>query len=443
MWDFSTEPEFQAKLDWMAAFIGEEVEALDVLFPDIKTVYNTTHKASRAILKPLQQKVREQGLWACHLGPELGGQGYGQVKLGLMNEVIGRSLWAPTVFGTAAPDTGNAEILAMFGTPEQKEKYLQPLLDGDIVSCFSMTEPQAGADPREFTTSAVLDGDEWVINGEKWFSSNARNAEFLLVIAVTDPEAPINRKMSMFIVPANTPGLKTIRNSCYMLERPELDEGTEGYLHYDNVRIPADHILGEPGGGFAVAQARLGGGRVHHAMRTVGQCQRALDMMCERVLSRRTQGTLLADKQAMQHMIADSQIELEQFRLMVLKTAWIIDNNHNNPKAALSHIAMVKVAMAKIYHDITQRALHIHGSLGTTLETPLAHMWMNVPALALADGPTEVHRNTIAKRLLRNYTPAEGLFPSEHLPPKVDAAKAKYKDILDKYSTVRSVASYE
>jgi acyl-CoA dehydrogenase len=433
MWDFSTEPEFQSSLDWMDQFIREEVEALDVLFPSINTVYDTGHKASRAILRPLQDQVRKRGLWACHLGPELGGLGFGQVKLGLMNEIIGRSTWAPTVFGTAAPDTGNAEILALFGTEAQKASYLQPLLDGDIVSCFSMTEPQAGADPKEFVTRAESDGDDWVISGEKWFSSNAKHAEFMLVIAVTDPDAPIYRRMSMFIVPRQTPGLKFIRNAPYMLERPELDEGTEGYLHYDRVRIPADHMLGGRGDGFKVAQARLGGGRVHHAMRTVGQCQRALDMMCERALSRRTQGSLLADKQSVQHMIADSQIELEQFRLLVLKTAWIIDNSHGDPQAARAHISMVKVAMAKIYHDIVQRAMHLHGSLGTTLETPLATMWMNVPGLALADGPTEVHKNTVSKLLLKQYQPAEGLFPSEHLPPKVAAARAKYADILEQY----------
>ncbi len=431
MWDFSTEPEFQEKLDWMARFVREEVDALDVLFPSIRHVYDVTHAPSRAILKPLQERVKAQGLWACHLGPELGGKGYGQVKLGLMNEIIGRSTWAPTVFGTAAPDTGNAEILAMFGTPAQKAKYLQPLLDGEIVSCYSMTEPQAGADPGEFVCRATRDGDHWVIQGEKWFSSNARHAEFLLVMAVTDPDAPLVKRTSMFIVPRGTLGLKFIRNAPYMLERPELDEATEGYLHYDNVRVPLDHMLGEEGGGFAVAQARLGGGRVHHAMRTVGQCQRALEMMCERALSRRTQGALLADKQAVQQMIADSQIELAQFRLLVLHTAWLIDQSHGNPKIARAQISMVKVAMAKIYHDIVQRSLHVHGSLGTTLEMPLATMWMNVPGLALADGPTEVHRATVAKLLLRQFKPAPGLFPTEHIPPRVEAARRRYAHLLD------------
>lgn len=431
MWDFSTEPEFQAKLDWIDRFLVEEVEPLDVLWPSVSVVYDTSHRKSRAILKPLQDKVREQKLWACHLDSHLGGEGYGQLKLALMNERLGRSLWAPTVFGTAAPDTGNAEILAMFGTTEQKARYLQPLLDGEIVSCFSMTEPQAGADPREFTTQAIRDGDSWVISGEKWYSSNARYAEFILVLAVTDPQAPIQSRMSMFIVARDTPGLEIERNVPHMGERVEMDEATEGYLRYNQVRVPADHLLGEVGGGFAVAQARLGGGRIHHAMRTVGQCQRALDMMCERALSRRTQGTLLAEKGTVQAMLADTRIEIEQFRLLVLNTAWIIDRSQGDPRQARGHIAMVKVAMAKLYYEVVRRAIHLHGSLGATLETPLAYMWNNVPTMGLADGPTEVHQITVARELLRGYKATEGLFPSEHLPPKIAAARLRYAHILE------------
>ncbi|HVV10520.1 acyl-CoA dehydrogenase family protein [Amycolatopsis sp.] len=432
MWEFSTEPEFQAKLDWMEKFVREEVEPLDLLFPAGGDPYDTRNAAARAILKPLQEQVKTQGLWACHLGPELGGPGYGQLKLALMNEILGRSYWAPTVFGTAAPDTGNAEILAMFGTEEQKARYLKPLLDGEIVSAFSMTEPQAGADPKEFVCRAWRDGDQWVIDGEKWFTSNARYAEFLIVMAVTDPDAAPHQRMSMFVVPAGTPGIEIQRNVATMAERDELDEGIHGYIRYREVRVPADAILGGPGQGFAVAQARLGGGRVHHAMRTVGKCRRAFDMMCERALSRRTQRERLADKQAVQAFIADSWIELQQYRLMVLHTAWVIDTQPHG--AARTQIAMCKVAMAKVYHDIVQRALHLHGSLGTTHETPLAEMWMSVPSLALADGPTEVHRTTIAKQLLKQYQPAEGLFPSEHVPPKLAAAKERYAAILKEFA---------
>ena len=434
MLSFTIEPEFQEKLDWMATFVREEVEPLDLLFSHGGDPYDVGNDRARAILRPLQEEVRTRGLWACHLGPELGGPGYGQVKLAYMNEILGRSYWAPTVFGTAAPDTGNAEILAMFGTPEQRERYLRPLLDGEIVSCFSMTEPQAGADPKEFVCRAWRDGDAWVIDGEKWFSSNARYAAFFIVMAVTDPDAEPRSRMSMFVVPAETPGIEILRNVSTMDERDELDEGIHGYVRYDRVRVPLDAMLGGPGEGFQVAQARLGGGRVHHAMRTVGQCARAFDMMCERALSRRTQGTLLADKQAVQAFIADSWIELQQYRLLVLHTAWIIDTRPHG--TARTQIAMCKVAMAKIYHDIVQRALHVHGSLGTTNELPLARMWMAVPSLALADGPTEVHRTTIARQLLKRYRPADGLFPSEHLPPRREAARRRYEEILAKTTEV-------
>jgi acyl-CoA dehydrogenase len=437
MLDFSIDPDWQEKLDWMSTFVREEVEPLDLLFPHGGDPYDTKNEKARAILRPLQDKVKEQGLWAAHLGPELGGPGHGQIKLALMNEILGRSYWAPTVFGTAAPDTGNAEILAMFGTQEQKDRYLQPLLDGEIVSCFSMTEPQAGADPKEFVCRAWQDGDQWVIDGEKWFSSNARHAAFLIVMAVTDPDAAPHRRMSMLIVPAETPGIEIKRNVGTMDERDELDEGIHGYIRYDNVRVPLDAMLGGPGEGFKVAQARLGGGRVHHAMRTVGKCTRAFDMMCERALSRRTQGERLADKQAVQTFIAESWIELQQYRMLVLYTAWVIDTQPHG--AARTLIAACKVAMAKIYHDIAQRALHVHGSLGTTNETPLAQMWMNVPSLALADGPTEVHRTTIAKQVLKDYKPAEGLFPSDHIPTKRAAARKRYAAIVEDESLAGSV----
>ncbi|MDV8071059.1 MULTISPECIES: acyl-CoA dehydrogenase family protein [Rhodococcus] len=431
MWNFQTDPEFQAKLDWAATFVREECEPLDLLFPHLGQPYNMENKAARAILGPLRDRVKEQGLWACHLGPELGGQGYGQLKLALLNEVLGRSMWAPTVFGTAAPDTGNAEILAMYGTDAQKAKYLQPLLDGDIVSCFSMTEPQAGSDPKEFVCAARKDGDEWVINGEKWFSSNARYASFLIVMAVTDTEASPYRRMSMFVVPAETPGIEIVRNVSVMGDRDELDEGTHAYIRYNDVRLPADAILGGPGQGFEVAQSRLGGGRVHHAMRTVGKCQRALDMMGERVLSRRTQGETLAKKQMVQQFIADSAIELEQYRLLVIKTAWVIDNEPHG--AARTYIAMCKVAMAKIYHDIIHRAIQIHGSLGATTETPLHIWWSGVISMGLADGPTEVHKVAVARGVLANYEPTENLFPSEHIPTRLAEAKIKHAAILEEH----------
>lgn len=421
MIDFRIEPELQSKLDWMATFVREKCEPMDMLFPGHGAPYDVANAESRAYLKPLQDMVKTQGLWACHLGPELGGPGLGQVTLALMNEILGRSYWAPTVFGTAAPDTGNAEILAMFGTEEQKARFLKPLMEGTIVSTFSMTEPQAGADPKEFTCRAYREDDEWVIEGEKWFSSNTRYASFLIVMAVTNPEAPPYERMSMLIVPTDTQGIEYIRHSQTMGDKQGEDDGIHAYIRYNKVRVPLDAMLGGPGEGFKVAQARLGGGRVHHAMRTVGKCQRAIDMMLERAVSRRTQGKQLSEHQFVQGPIADSIIELEQFRLLVLKTAWIIDNEPHG--AARTHIAMCKVQMAKVYHDIVQRAIQIHGSLGVTLELPLADMWMGLPSLALADGPTEVHKAQVAKAYLKTAKPAPGLFPSEHIPTRLAAIR--------------------
>lgn len=425
MWSFATDPEFQAQLDWMRDFVKDKVESLDWRFPGHGAPYDVHNAESRAAIKPLQDEVRARGLWACHLGPHLGGPGYGQIKLALMNEILGRSYWAPTVFGTAAPDTGNAEILAMFGTEGQKARYLEPLMAGEIVSCFSMTEPQAGADPKEFVCKAWAEGDAWVIDGEKWFSSNARYAEFLIVMAVTNPENPPHSRMSMFIVPTDTPGVEVKRNVKVIGDSHHSDDGTHAYIRYNQVRVPKDAMLGEPGEGFKVAQARLGGGRVHHAMRTVGKCQRAIDMMIERANSRRTQGKLLAEHQFVQGMIADSALELEQYRLLVLKTAWTIDEVEHGRSPVDSPrtlIAMCKVQMAKVYHDIIYRAIHLHGSLGVTLETPLADWWGGVLSLGLADGPTEVHKVQIAKAYLKKGKPAAGLFPSEHYPSRFDTA---------------------
>lgn len=424
--DFRVDPEFQKKLDWMKQFVRDEVEPLDLLFPSASSMYDIKNTQARAAIKPLRDKVKAQGLWACHLPPELGGKGYGQLKLALMNEILGGVSWAPTVFGCAAPDTGNAEILALYGTPEQKKRYLQPLLDGEIVSCFSMTEPQAGADPKEFTCKAWREGDEWVIEGEKWYSSNAKFAAFYIVMAVTNPENKPHERMSMFIVPAEKPGINIKRNVPGMND--DEDDGAHGYVHYDRVRVPLDSMLGKPGEAFKVAQARLGGGRIHHAMRTVGVCNKAIDMMMERAVSRRTQGRQLGDHQFVKGMIADSAIQIEQFRLLVLKTAWMIDNEPHG--AARMHIGMCKVAMAKVYHDIVERAVHLYGALGTSRDTPLAKMWMGIPMLAVADGPTEVHQVQIANALLKTATPAPGLFPTEHLPTKRAAAQARFGHLL-------------
>ena len=288
-WDFETDPEYQKLLDWADEFVREEVEPLDLAFPHLQFV--PLDDKRRKVIDPLKEEVRRKGLWATHLGPELGGQGYGQLKLALLNEILGRSQWAPIVFGCQAPDTGNAEIIAHYGTDEQKQKYLRPLLDGELFSCYSMTEPHAGADPTLFKTSAVRDGDDWVINGWKFFSSNAKTASFLIVMVVTNPDVSAYQGMSMFLVPADTPGVNIVRNIGLHGERE--NEGSHALIHYDNVRVPGEALLGGEGQAFVIAQTRLGGGRIHHAMRTIGLSRKALDMMCERALSRETQGSRL------------------------------------------------------------------------------------------------------------------------------------------------------
>lgn len=425
-WDFETEPEFQEKLDWADEFVREEVEPLDMIWGGLE--FTPLDDARRRAIDPLKQQVRDQKLWATHLGPDLGGEGYGQLKLSLLNEILGRSSWAPIVFGCQAPDTGNAEIIAHYGTPQQKERYLRPLLDGELFSCYSMTEPHAGADPTMFTTSAVKDGDEWVINGWKFFSSNAGTAAFLIVMVVTNPDVSAYNGMSMFLVPTDTPGVNIVRNVGLGGE-PE-GHGSHALIHYDDVRVPEDALLGGEGQAFAIAQTRLGGGRIHHAMRTIGMAQKALDMMCERALSRETQGSLLADKQFVQGYIADSYAQLVQFRLLTLHTAWLIDK-HNDYRKVRKDIATVKVVMPTVLHDIAWRAMQVHGALGVSNEMPFPGMLLGASIMGLADGPTEVHKVTVARQVLRDHRPSDDLWPTQHLPKRREAARAKYAEFLE------------
>jgi acyl-CoA dehydrogenase len=419
-WDFETDPEFQKKLDWIEGFMREEVEPVSHLG---MAAYSSLGREK--FLKPLQQKVKEQGLWACHLGPELGGQGYGQLKLALMNEKLGRNSLAPSVFGCQAPDSGNAEIIAHYGTEAQKARYLWPLLNGDIRSAFSMSEPTGGSDPLTFTTRAVLDGDEWVINGEKWFSTNARYAKVLVLYAVTDPDAKDPyRRTSIFLVPTDTPGVEIIRNVA-VGAGGEVGGGNEGYVRYTDVRLPYDALLGDRGAAFVIAQVRLGGGRVHHAMRTVGACRHALDLMCQRAVSRTTRDGRLADLQMVQEQIADSWIAVESFRLLVLRTAWLIDK-HKDYQKVRKDIAAIKVAMPKVYHDVAAKAAHLHGALGVSNEMPFMRMVTSALVMGIADGPTEVHKVTLAKQILKDYQPDNDLFPSYHIPKLQDEARERF-----------------
>jgi len=425
MWDFETEPDYQAKLDWADEFVREEIEPLDHV---LGSPFDKSNPRVIDLIRPLQQQVKDQELWACHLGPELGGPGYGQVKLALLNEILGRSGWAPTIFGCQAPDSGNAEIIAHYGTEEQKATYLAPLLENHISSCYSMTEPHAGADPTLFTTRAELDGDEWVINGEKWFSSNAKYSTFLITMAVTNPDVSAYQGMSMFIIPTDTEGIEIVRNVGIGTESEE--HASHAYLRYTDVRVPADHVLGGEGQAFAIAQTRLGGGRIHHAMRTIATLGKAFDLMCERALSRDVRGGNLASLGITQEKIADSWIEIEQFRLLVLRTAWLIDK-HNDYKRVRKDISAIKAAMPKVLHDVVQRSMHLHGSLGISNEMPFSGWMVAAEVMGLADGPTENHKIVLARQLLKTYEPHEGLFPRAHLPAVREAARAKYADFLE------------
>lgn len=423
-WDFETDPEYQEQLDWVEQFVRDEVEPADRMYDH---PLDMADPVRNAIIRPLQEKVREKGLWACHLGPELGGQGYGQLKLALLNELIGTTLSGPVIFGTQAPDSGNAEILAHYGSDELKKTYLEPLLAGEIASCFSMTEPTGGSDPTSFRCRAVRDGDDYVISGEKWFSSNARFASFLIVMAVTDPDAERHRRASMFVVPSDTPGIEIVRNVGVTGHAGH--EGTHAYVRYNDVRVPAANLLGGDGDGFKVAQVRLGGGRIHHAMRTVALVRRSLDAMLERAVSRETRGRTLGELQLVQEMIADSWIQLEQFRLLVLRTAWKIDQV-NDYKQVIKDIAGVKVAMPKVLQDVAGRAVQLHGSLGISTELPFGKYVLEGFHMAIADGATEIHKQSVAKQLLKGVEPAPDLFPSIHVPRLRDAADTKFADVL-------------
>jgi len=401
-WDFSTDPDFQKKLHWVEEFCKEEVEPLEFVFP---YAVRSPDPRVKAYVRGLQQQIKDQGLWALFLDEELGGPGFGQLKLALLNEILGRYSGAPQMFGAAAPDTGNMEMLAAFGTDEQKRRWLEPLLNQDIFSAYSMTEPQGGSDPNLFKTTAVRDGDEWVINGEKWFTSAGRVADILFVMCTN----------GMFVVPRKTPGVEI---------QPE--PRNHNHIIYRDVRIPLDHLLGPEDGAKTLAQRRLGGGRIHHAMRTIAQCKLAFDMMCERALSRESHGKVIGEHQMVQEKIADSYAAIRMLRLLVLATAWKIDNT--STKEAGTDIATVKFTMAKVLRDVSFNALHILGSLGTTDLTPLQAMYASAPTMGLADGADEVHKATVARRVLRDYSPqTHPYWPTEYLPAKREAAWAKFE----------------
>jgi acyl-CoA dehydrogenase len=358
--------------------------------------------AAQQLVADLRSRAKAEGLWAPHLPPEAGGTGEGFLAYAHLNEEIGRSTYAQLVFGCQAPDAGNGEILHMFGTDEQKERWLKPLVAGDVRSFFSMTEPEvSGSDPTSLQTRAVRDGDDWVIDGHKWFSSGAEGAAFGIVMAVTDPDGDPYRRASQIIVPADTPGVEIVR-PISLFGHSGRGWSTHCEVRYTEVRVPVANTLGEPGDGFRIAQKRLGPGRIHHVMRWLGQMQRAFELMCKRALERQAFGSPLADKQTVQNWIADSAAEIQACRLMTLHAAQKIDEGDE----ARVEISLIKFYAARVLNEVIDRAIQVHGALGLTDDTPLASMAIHARGGRIYDGPDEVHRMVVSRRILKTF--AEG-----------------------------------
>lgn len=352
-----------------------------------------------SVFYELQQHVRKASLWAPHLPKEYGGMGIGFLAHAYMNEILAWSPFSNPIFGVAAPNSGNQSLLVKYGTPEQKKKWLEPLVSGEMQSCFSMTEPDnPGSDPRSLQTKAVRDGDEWVINGRKWFTSNAVRADFAIVMCRTedvDSESGVNEKMTQIIVPTDTEG--------FHIERSVPVWGHVGGHHceitYKDVRVPLENQLGATGTGHAAAQDRLGAGRVYHCMNCVGQMWRAFDLMVKRATARQVHGGLLETKQFIQGFIADSYIDIQAARLMTIHCAEVIDAG-GDPR---TDISAIKVFVPQAFHRVVDRAIQVHGALGVSGDTPLASMYLGARTLRIADGPDEVHKILIAKNILKRY----------------------------------------
>jgi acyl-CoA dehydrogenase len=355
--------------------------------------------AADALVRELQNEAREAGLWAQHLPPEAGGSGNGFLEYAYLNEEIGRSAYAQLIFGCQAPDAGNGEILHMFGTAEQKERFLEPLVSGATRSFFGMTEPEvSGSDPTGLQGRAVRDGDAWVIDAHKWFSSGADGAGFGIVMVITDPDAEPHRRASMILVPTDAPGYELVRKIPVMGHEGR-GWGTHCETRFTNVRVPLENVLGEPGDGFRIAQKRLGPGRIHHVMRWLGQMQRAFDLMCSYSLERKTFGEPLADKQTIRNWIAESAAEIQACRLMTFQAAQRIDDGDE----ARVEVSLIKFYAARVLGEVIDRALQVHGGLGMTDDTPLAGMWRMARAGRIYDGPDEVHKMVVSRRILRAY----------------------------------------
>jgi acyl-CoA dehydrogenase len=397
--DFAPSERVAELRERVQAFMAEHVmpvedEAMRALDEDVGPGV-----AYPAILIELRERARGEGLWNLFMPDEEHGPGLANWEYGLLCEDMGRSPVAPMVFNCSAPDTGNMEILAEYGSDEQKQRWLAPLLADHVRSCFSMTEPEtAGSDPTGLAARAVLDGDEWTIDGHKWFTSGYNGADVAIAMVVTDPDAAPHKRASMILVPIDTPGFTGVRPVPVMGH-----SAGPGHweVTYEGVRVPATNLLGPRGDGFAIAQARLGPGRIHHCMRAIGSAERAFELMCVRANEREAFGGPLAEKQFVQDFVATSRIEIDAARLMVLHAAWKMDVE--GKRAARQQISMIKVVAAQMHQAVCDRAMQVHGALGMSDDVPLALMWRQGRWLRIADGPDEVHKQSIARRELSRF----------------------------------------
>ncbi|MBB89950.1 MAG: acyl-CoA dehydrogenase [Magnetovibrio sp.] len=397
--DFTPSPRTVELADRLAAFMEAEVYPNEALYQEQLSAGDTRWKVV-PIVENLKTKAKAAGLWNLFLPESELGAGLTNLEYAPLCEIMGRVPWAPEVFNCSAPDTGNMETLVRYGDAAQKEQWLKPLLSGDIRSAFAMTEPDvASSDATNIKTSIRLDGDHYVINGRKWWTSGigSPHCKIMIVMGKNDPNAETYRQQSMILVPVDTPGVTVLR----MLNVMCFDDAPHGHgeVVFDNVRVPVGNMLLGEGRGFEIAQGRLGPGRIHHCMRIIGIAERALEMMCKRATERETWGKALADRGVTQERIAQSRIEIEMCRLLVLKAAWMMDEVGN--KAARQEIAMIKVAAPNMALAVVDRAIQAFGGAGMCQDTPLAYYWARMRALKFADGPDEVHRRQIARTELR------------------------------------------
>jgi acyl-CoA dehydrogenase len=415
--DFTPTPQVESLLERIREFNEEhvypvEMELLRALDEEVTV---ETPRAYPQGLVELRERAKAEGLWNLFMPDERYGAGLSNWEYGMLCEEMGRSLISPMVYNCSAPDTGNMEILAEHGTDEQVERWLKPLLEGEIRSCFSMTEPEtSGSDPTGLAARAELDGDEWVINGHKWFTSGAVGASIAIAMVVTDPDAAPHKRASMILVPTDTLGFNLIRPVSVMGH-----DGGPGHceIRYEDCRVPASNVLGERGAGFKIAQDRLGPGRIHHCMRAVGGAQRAFEIMCRRANEREAFGGKLGEKQFVQDFIARSRMEIHAARLMVLHAAWKMDTA--GKREARQEISMIKVVAANMFMDVLDRAIQVLGARGVSDDTPIALMWRSGRMLRIADGPDEVHKMVIAVRELNQYREEDGRSPSGYARPEV------------------------